>query len=135
MATVGPANSWRLIHDGQKVLDLFESAGFTESPNQIFEGETEAECEAEAERLGLGYNIPSSGVTKLSSLQFMERFSEATQLAVVTAAAASPAVKLWYDKMLAADEIVLTDPRTIAGVQAMVALGIISKKEAAQALA
>jgi len=65
----------------------------------------------------------------------MERFSQETQLKVVTATKSNDLVKLWYDKMLAADEIVLTDPRTIAGVQAMVALGIISKKEAAQALA
>lgn len=136
MPVVGPAKSWRLVHDGSTVISLFESEGLTESIHSIFEAATEEECESQIDLLGLDFPAPpSSGVEKLSSLQFMERFSQETQLKVVAATKSNDLVKLWYDKMLAADEIVLTDPRTIAGVQAMVALGIISKKEAAQALA
>ena len=44
--------SWRLVHDGKTVLDLFESEGFTETINTLFTG-TETECRNEIARLGL----------------------------------------------------------------------------------
>jgi hypothetical protein len=45
--------SWRLIHDGIQVVELFESAGITETPINLFISTTEAECQAEIDRLGL----------------------------------------------------------------------------------
>ncbi len=136
MPTTGPDKSWRLVHDGKTVLLLEELSGFTESPHTIFEAQTKAECEAEMDRLGLESPAPpASGVNVLSSLQFMERFSLQTQLAVVAATKVNDEIKLWYDKMLAADEINLRDQRTIDGVNAMVAAGIISRHEAKVALA
>lgn len=44
--------SWRLVHDGSRVIDLFESVGITSTINTLFTG-TEAECRAEVKRLGL----------------------------------------------------------------------------------
>ena len=44
--------SWRLVHDGSKVLDLFESEGHTWTKNTLFVG-TEEECLKEIENLGL----------------------------------------------------------------------------------
>ena len=44
--------SWRLVHDGVKVLDFFESQGITGTRNTLFVG-TEEECKAEIEKLGL----------------------------------------------------------------------------------
>ncbi len=136
MAIVGPSKSWRLIHDGKTIIMLDELSGFTETNQSIFEASTKAECDAEAARLGLEMaDPPASGVSVLSSLQFMERFSLQTQLAVVAATKVNDEIKLWYDKMLAADEINLSDQRTIDGVNAMVAAGIISRHEAKVALA
>lgn len=63
--------------------------------------------------------------TKFSSLEFLERFTEAEQLAVVTATLGSPQVKLWYDKLLAAEYVDLTDPRTEQGIDALIAAGLI----------
>ena len=69
-----------------------------------------------------------------SSLQFMDRFTELEQLAIVTATMSVPQVKLWYDRMIAATEIVYKDPRTIAGLQALVAGGLIAASRADEIL-
>lgn len=44
--------SWRLVHDGVRVHDLFESEGVTGTKFNLFTG-TEEECRAEIARLGL----------------------------------------------------------------------------------
>lgn len=49
----GPANSWRLVHNGTDVLALFESTGVTETIHTLFEAGTKEACEAEIARLGL----------------------------------------------------------------------------------
>ena len=51
--TIGPAVSWRLVHNGTDVLVLMESGGYTTTMHTVFEAATEAECLAEVERLGL----------------------------------------------------------------------------------
>ena len=44
---------WRLIHDGENVLNLFhEETGLTQTRNNLFIG-TEEVCQAEIARLGL----------------------------------------------------------------------------------
>ncbi len=48
----GTEQSWRLVHDGDRVIDLFESSGYTETINQLFTG-TRDECLAEISRLNL----------------------------------------------------------------------------------
>lgn len=63
----------------------------------------------------------------VSSLKFMERFSDDEQLAVATAAMSVPQVKLWYDKMLCADEIVYKDERVLVGLQSLVSAGLITQ--------
>lgn len=69
---------------------------------------------------------PPEPVPKLcSSLEFMDRFTDAEQLAVVTATMTQPVVKLWYDRMIAATSVVYTDPRVIAGLQALSEFGLI----------
>ena len=50
---LGPARSWRLIHDGGTVLMLEQLSGITETVNQAFEAKTLGECLAEIGRLGL----------------------------------------------------------------------------------
>jgi hypothetical protein len=137
---VGPQNSWRLVHDGTKVLSLFESSGWTESIHTIFESATRIDCLNEVARLGLEPLPPDEAQAEqakartISALEFMDRFSEETQLAVVTAAQNNPAVKLWYDRLLAASEVNLDSPRVAAGVHALIQSGIITQTEADAAL-
>lgn len=69
---------------------------------------------------------------RYTPLQFMELFTDAEQLAIVTATLANPAVKLWYDKMLAAQQINLSDARVTAGLAALVAAGLISQERVAE---
>jgi len=45
--------SWRLIHNGIKVIDLFESSGCTQTTHTIFLAATEAECQTEIYYLNL----------------------------------------------------------------------------------
>ena len=51
--TLGPAPSWRLIHDGNTVLLLAELSGFTETAHTAFEAATQRECVAVARSLAL----------------------------------------------------------------------------------
>lgn len=68
---------------------------------------------------------PAAVPKSATSLQFMDRFTEAEQLAIVTATMTVPAVKLWYDRMIAATEVVYADPRVLAGLNALVGAGLL----------
>lgn len=72
--------------------------------------------------------------TQFSPLEFMDRFTEAEQLAIVTAAMQSPQIKLWYDRMLAATWVDITNGRTIDGVNSLVAGGLLTAKRAEEVL-
>jgi hypothetical protein len=58
-------------------------------------------------------------------LEFIERFTDAEQLAIVTLVMANPVIKLWYDKMLASRFVNFDDARTQKGMKALVDIGII----------
>jgi hypothetical protein len=45
--------SWRLVHDGTKIISLFESDGITQTIHTIFLAPTEAECQTEIYFLNL----------------------------------------------------------------------------------
>lgn len=70
--------------------------------------------------------------TQFTSLEFLDRFTEEEQLAVVSATLINPVIKLWYDRLLAASFIDLADPRTEAGIDALIAAELIApeRKEA-----
>lgn len=51
--TIGPAPSWRLIHDGTTVLMLAELTGITSTTHRAFEAATQRECLLYALNLGL----------------------------------------------------------------------------------
>lgn len=61
-----------------------------------------------------------------TSLEFLDLFTETEQLAIAAAAMQSAQVKLWYDRLLAAMFITLADPRTAAGLDALVAMGLLT---------
>jgi hypothetical protein len=48
--------SWRLVHDGKKVLNFFKSQGITQTINTLFEASTEKKCLDEIDRLNLEYS-------------------------------------------------------------------------------
>lgn len=57
---------------------------------------------------------------QFTALEMLDLFTEAEQLAVVAATLTSPAVKLWYDRLIAATYVTYEDPRTEGGLQALV---------------
>lgn len=69
--------------------------------------------------------------TQFTSLEYLGKFTEAEQLAVVSATLQNAQIKLWYDKMLAASYVDITDPRTIGGLDALIQFGLLaaSRKE------
>lgn len=73
--------------------------------------------------------------TKFLSLEFLERFTEAEQIAVVQATMVIAPVKLWYDKLLAASYVDLNDPRVEAGIDALIAAELIAADRKASLLA
>lgn len=69
------------------------------------------------------------------SLDFLDRFPESTQLAVVAAAQQSPVIRLWYDRLIANGSVDLDSPRLRAGLQTMLAAGLLTQAEIDAALA
>ena len=72
---------------------------------------------------------------RLTSLEFLDLFTESEQLAIATAAMQSAQVKLWYDRMLAAMFITLADPRTEAGLTALVTAGLLTAERKTEIVA
>lgn len=72
--------------------------------------------------------------SRFSSLEYLERFTEAEQLAIVGATQGNTAVKLWYDKLLAAEYVDLADPRIEQGLAALVAAGLLAEARKAELL-
>lgn len=84
------------------------------------------------EWVDLPYQMPvidapvSPAPPQFTSLEFLDLFTEAEQLAVVQATMVSAEVKLWYDRTLAASFITIEDPRTDAGLSALVGAGLLT---------
>jgi hypothetical protein len=72
--------------------------------------------------------------TRCTPLQFIEKFTDSEQLAIVTAAMSSPALRLWYDKLMASQEVVFSDPRLSSGMEALATVGLISETRSEEIL-
>ena len=72
--------------------------------------------------------------TKFTPLEYIEKFTEAEQLVVVTATLANAQIKLWYDKMFGATFVDLNDPRTSAGLDALIAANLLAPSRKAEIL-
>lgn len=79
--------------------------------------------------------IPAPPPVPLTKLEFLDRFTDSELLAVREASKTAPEVELWLWRFDRADGITLSDSRTVAGVQALEASGLIAKGRAAQILA
>lgn len=73
-------------------------------------------------------------VRTVSKLQYMGRFTDSELAAIYTAAKAVVQVEIWLDKFKLTSEVDLDDPRTIAGLQAMEAAGLIGAGRAQEIL-
>lgn len=71
---------------------------------------------------------------RLSRLEFLRRFTEAEMEAIVTAAEQSPALKTSLLKWQTAEGIVVTDPETVAGVNALEIAGLLAAGRAGEIL-
>jgi len=84
------------------------------------------------ELMALQYAVKPTVPKQLSSLTYLSLFTETEQMQVVTATMQSAQVKLWYDKMLAAEYITLADVRTAQGLDVLVALSLLTPERKAQ---
>lgn len=74
-------------------------------------------------------------VKNVTRLAFLNRFTADERIGIRTAAAQSPAVHDYMAMLDAAQDVDLTDPRTIGGVQALEGAGLIGEGRAAEILA
>jgi len=74
-------------------------------------------------------------VAVITRLAFMSMFTDAELEAIYTAAKQSVKVEIYLDKIKAAENVTLTDPRTIAGVEALTAAGLIDAGRVSEILA
>lgn len=70
--------------------------------------------------------------TVFTSLEFLDKFTEAEQLAVVEATMTNAAVKVWYDRLLAASYLDLEDDRISNGLNALVTAGLLDSSRVAE---
>lgn len=69
------------------------------------------------------------------ALDFLDRFPEPVQLAVVAAAQSNPVIRLWYDRLLANGSVDLNNDRLRAGLYAMRDAGLLTQEMIDAALA
>ena len=69
-----------------------------------------------------------------TKLEFFDRFTDAEQVAIYDTAKTVTQVQLWLDKFKLASDIDVTDPRTIAGIQALEGAGLLAAGRAAEIL-
>lgn len=77
---------------------------------------------------------PEPVTTKLTKLAYMGRFTDAELEALYAAAKVSPAVEVWLEKFRLAEDIDTSDPRLLAGLQALEAAGILAVGRATEIL-
>lgn len=74
-------------------------------------------------------------VTQITKLAFLNRFTSDERIAVRAAAAQSPAIHDYMEMLDAAQDVDLLDARTIGGVQALEAAGLLGEGRAGEILA
>tara|TARA_R110000803_G_scaffold34529_1_gene75306 strand:- start:3235 stop:3627 length:393 start_codon:yes stop_codon:yes gene_type:complete len=73
--------------------------------------------------------------TQFTSIEYLDKFTEAEQVAIVTATTASIDIKRFYDKVLAANFIDVEDVMTVGGLDALIASGVLVAERKAVILA
>jgi hypothetical protein len=75
---------------------------------------------------------PPPKPTQYAAADFINLFTDVEQQAIVAALPGNPALFIWYTKMLAAGVIDVTDPVTVAGLNALVAAGLLTQARAGE---
>lgn len=70
---------------------------------------------------------PLTPATPLTKLAFMNRFTMEELAAIYTAAKTEVMVEVFMDKLKLAEYVDVTDPQTIAGLQALAASGLLTE--------
>lgn len=81
------------------------------------------------------YTPPTVRKAILTKLEYMDRFTDAELAGIYTAAKSSVQVEVWLEKFKLATDINIDDPRTIDGLQALEAAGLLAAGRAAEILA
>lgn len=90
----------------------------------LYPGMSDAEVEA-ALAAAVDEPMPSQPVL-LTRLQFMDLFTQEELVTLYTAAKTEVALEVFLDQFRVTEQIALNDPKVIAGLQALVDLGIVS---------
>ena len=77
---------------------------------------------------------PAVAPTTIATLAFMQRLTVGERQAIIVAARTSAAIQDWRDMVLAVAQVDVTDPLTIAGINSMAAVGLLTTARAAQIL-
>jgi len=98
------------------------------SDTQLIDRNMTGFTELTPEELDLHLNPPVVTMykTQYTSLEILARFTQEEQESIVTATATNIQLKLYYDKLLAATFIDVTDPHTIEGVDALILAGLLA---------
>lgn len=105
-------------------LDFYEpGVGFARRPDPVVEEPSPTP----------GPTLPPAA--QITPLQFIDRFTGSEQLSIAEATLQNAQVKLWYDKLLAASFVDLTDPRLSAGLDALVSFGLITPERKVEVMA
>lgn len=70
----------------------------------------------------------------LTRLEFMERFTDEELIGIFTAAKQSVPLEVFLEKLKAAEEILLDNTLTVAGINALVAVGLLTTARAEEIL-
>lgn len=81
------------------------------------------------------FNYPPPPPEPLTKLAFMNRFTMDEKAAIYTAAKQNVYIEIWLDQFKLAEYVDVSDPRTIAGINALESFGLIGAGRAAELLA
>ncbi|APW37663.1 hypothetical protein RD110_11045 [Rhodoferax koreense] len=113
------------------VVYAFEADG---SQDAFIGRELKAISKAEADALSQPAAVAPQP-RQFTSLELLDLFTAGEQLSVATAAMTNPQVKLWYDRLLAAQYVTIADQRTRDGLSALVAMGLLTAERKASIVA
>lgn len=99
----------------------------------------EAYAEITVGQTGTGSAVPPAPPAPLpvmiSPIEFMNKFTEAEKLAITAASLSDPAIRLWYDQLLASQGVNMSDTSVLAGIAQLVKAKAITQARADEILA
>lgn len=117
--------------DGSFVVDLHGLPYHVTGDDPLFAAVAEVAADLELSEEVPIRELPAAPAQRVvTSLAFLERFTPEERIAIRRAARLDEGLEDWLDMLRAAQEVDLDDPRTIAGMHAMVGAGLLSAERA-----